>query len=773
MRKLFCFLFVLPVILSSCSSNDRDTYRLTITPVPQEAGSVTPANAEFDRNRSLEISATANEHWVFSRWEGDYEGTENPVVITIDSDKDIAAVFEKRDYPLTLLTDGEGQISERIVQQRTTEYPHGTTVELTAEPAMGWEFLRWEGDLDGNENPAIITIDGETEVTAVFSRIEYPLTINIVGEGEVDEEVIQMKTTDYPDGTVVQLTAIPEDEWAFSAWSGDASGADTTITITINEPKEVTATFLRTFLFTPIVQPEEGGEITPEGGRYVRDTSFEVTAEPNQGWRFTGWEGDFTGTTNPFSLTMNGNKTVVANFERLEFLLDITTEGEGIFTTSLLSGTETATGFLFGSEVEIQAFPQENWRFVGWGGDVDTTANPLTISIDDNLSIVAIFSIFEDGDGSEMDPYQISNAYQLQFMNHYLDANFLLVNDIDATTADTLNSGAGFNPVGSQSEPFTGSLNGNNYTIADLEIDRTGQMHSGLFGVIDDGRVENLALIDARITGGDRTGAIAGENRGEILNSYSNSGEIIGTDYTGGLAGINQGIIEDSYTSGTVDGNNYTGGLSGDNSGQITSSYFSGNVEGNDYTGGVSGSNNGTIFRAFASGTVDGNSEVGGLAGRNHNGGLIDESHASSSVNAVERVGGLVGSNGTGSPIIRNSYSRGRVTSTEPVVGGLVGNLGSTGLIEFSYSTGSVNGPGIAGGLIGLSSGTVEGSYWNSESSGQGDASGNSAEVEGATSLTTEQMQGEGASDEMSAFNWESIWMTTTTYPILIWQDNN
>ena len=773
MRKLICSLFVLLIILSSCGSNDRDTYRLTITPVPLEAGTVTPANAEFDRNRSLEISASANENWVFSEWEGDHTGTENPVIITMDSDKEIAAIFVKRDYPLTLLTEGEGRISERIVQQRTIEYPHGTTVELTAEPDMGWEFVQWEGDLQGDENPATISIEGETEVTAVFARIEYPLTINIVGEGDVDQEVIQMKTTDYPEGTVVQLTALPDDEWAFSEWSGDLSGTDTTATITIDEPKEVTATFLRTFVFTPIVQPEEGGEITPEGGRYVRDTTFEVTAEPNHGWRFTGWEGDFTGTVNPFSLTMNGNKTVVANFERLEFSLDISTEGEGIFTTTLISGVETAAGFLFGSEVELQAFPQENWRFVGWGGDADTTANPFVVTIDDNLSIVAKFSIFEDGDGSVLNPYEISNINQLQYMNRYLDANFVLVNDIDASIADTLNGGTGFEPVGTQAEPFTGSLNGNNYTITDLEMNRAEQMYTGLFGVIEGGKVENLALVDARITGGERTGAIAGENRGEILNSYSNSAEISGSSYTGGLVGINQGIIDDSYASGNVDGENYTGGLSGNNPGEISNSYFTGTLTGNDYSGGVAGSNSGTIFRSYATGLIGGNSDVGGLTGRNHNGGLIDEAYSSNTVSGVERVGGLVGSNGTGSPIIRNSYSRGAVNAEESIAGGLVGNFGNTALIEFSYSTGAVSGNGVVGGFIGLSSGTVEGSYWDSENSGETDASGNLAEVDGVTGLTTEQMQGEEAPEEMAAFDFETIWSTDSTYPILIWQDNN
>ena len=772
MRKILWISVLLSLLISACGSNDRDTYRLTITPVPQEAGTVTPTNAEFDRNRSLEISATANQNWVFSHWEGDHVGNQNPVIINMDSDKDIAAIFVKRDYPLTLLTEGEGSISERIIQQRTSDYPHGTMIELTAEPATGWEFERWKGDLEGNENPAEITIEGETEVTAVFTRIEYPLTITIIGEGNVLEEVVQMKTTDYPEGTIVQLTAVPEDEWAFSSWSGDVSGADTTITITIDEPKDITATFLRTFVFTPIVQPDGAGEINPEAGRYIRDTTFDVTAEPNRGWRFTGWQGDFTGTTNPFSLTMNGNKTVVANFERMEFTLDVSVEGNGIFTTSLLSGTETAAGFLFGSEIELQAFPEENWRFIGWQGDVDTTANPFTLTIDDNFSIIAVFSIFEDGDGSEGNPYQISNVNQLQFMNRYPDAHFILINDIDATAADTLNSNTGFQPVGTQAEPFTGSLNGNNYTISDLVINRPESTYTGLFGLIRDGSVENVSLIDAQITGGERTGTIAGENRGEILNSYANGTTVTGINYTGGITGLNAGLIDDSYASGEIDGNNYSGGVTGNNIGQITLSYFTGIVTGNDYTGGLSGNNSGTIFRSYATGSVDGNSEVGGLTGRNHDGGFVNESYSSSNVTAQERAGGLVGTNGTGSPVISNSFATGSITAVESA-GGLIGINGNTASVLYSYTVASVSAFTFAGGFAGISSGTIESSFWNTEVSGQEIATGTGGTVEGLTGLTTEEMQGENAPESMASFDWEGTWVTTNSYPILLWQADN
>ena len=367
-----------------------------MTATPEDGGTVTPADGEFEEDRSIEISASPNTHWVFNGWEGDHAGTDNPAVITMDSDKDIAAIFVKRDYPLTIniIDDDGGVVTERIVQQKTTDYPHGTVVELTAEPNTGWEFIGWEGDLDGDENPVEISVEGETEITALFERIEYPLIINIEGNGTVDEQVIEAKAKDYPFGTVVELTATAEENWIFDGWSGDLDGEESPVQITIDEAKEVTATFLRTFSLVTIVDPEEGGSITPEAGDYVRDTNLEVRATPaTEGWRFVNWEGDFTGgeLVNPFTLTMNGNKTIVANFERREYEIDIETEGEGEVTAALISGTETDKGYLYESEVELTAEPEENWHFVGWDGDLEGDENPQTLFMDSSKSVTALF----------------------------------------------------------------------------------------------------------------------------------------------------------------------------------------------------------------------------------------------------------------------------------------------------------------------------------------------------------------------------------------------
>jgi uncharacterized repeat protein (TIGR02543 family) len=58
---------------------------------------------------------------------------------------------------------------------------------------------------------------------------------------------------------------------------------------------------------------------SPDQAMYVENTNVELTAVPDVGYSFTGWSGDLTGTANPQSITMTGNKNVTANFAAIDY----------------------------------------------------------------------------------------------------------------------------------------------------------------------------------------------------------------------------------------------------------------------------------------------------------------------------------------------------------------------------------------------------------------------------------------------------------------------
>lgn len=268
-----------------------------------------------------------------------------------------------------------------------------------------------------------------------------------------------------------------------------------------------------------------------------------------------------------------------------------------------------------------------------------------------------VSAAFAGGDGTASDPYQISTLLQLKDMKNDLDANYILVNDIDASDTVNWDSGAGFVPVGTDNNRFTGTLNGNGFIITGLYINRPSTLYIGLFGYTSNCVIKNVALENAQVNGEECVGSLVGESvGGSIANSYA-TGSVSGGQYTGGLVGFYDGTISNSYTTCSVNGDgDEVGGLAGRNHySSISNSYASGSVSGDDETGALVGHNSGTISNSYATGSVSGGSGVGGLVGYNSgSSATISNSYTTGSVSGDEDVGGLVGFNPSGS--ISKSY---------------------------------------------------------------------------------------------------------------------
>jgi hypothetical protein len=115
-----------------------------------------------------------------------------------------------------------------------------------------------------------------------------------------------------------------------------------------------------------------------------------------------------------------------------------------------------------------------------------------------------------DGSGTSGDPYQISNCNELQEMKDDLSADYILVNDIDCAASNTWNSGAGYIPAGTSGSRFTGSLDGQNYSITDLFIDRGSTDFIGLFAYTNRATIENVRMADIDFTGRYHVAALIG-----------------------------------------------------------------------------------------------------------------------------------------------------------------------------------------------------------------------------------------------------------------------
>jgi len=202
-------------------------------------GTVDPSEGihSYYEGSTVTLTAIPDFGHEFDSWSGNLSGTSNPQDILMDTNKTVTANFtELPKYTLTTsATDGSISISE----PGETFY-EGTELTLTAIADTGYRFTAWGGDLSGTENPVILTMDGDKNITAGFEEMpSYALTLTAAnGSVSLDPE-----GGSYPEGTEVSLTATPDPGYEFSGWSGDVSGTTNPQTVTMNVDISITANF--------------------------------------------------------------------------------------------------------------------------------------------------------------------------------------------------------------------------------------------------------------------------------------------------------------------------------------------------------------------------------------------------------------------------------------------------------------------------------------------------------------------------------------------------
>lgn len=171
-----------------------------------------------------------------------------------------------------------------------------------------------------------------------------------------------------------------------------------------------------------------------------------------------------------------------------------------------------------------------------------------------------------EGEGTKLNPYQITNADQLKEITKDMSAYYVLANDID------LSGIASWEPIGTEENEFLGELDGQGYTIDHMTIEDDGLQDIGLFGYCGKyAKIRNINLTnvnvdidraaqDDKYESGDRkpcVGTIAGTvtKSGDYLNIFNctSSGNISVINccdvYVGGIVGLGGNISNCTNTN--------------------------------------------------------------------------------------------------------------------------------------------------------------------------------------------------------------------------------
>lgn len=143
-------------------------------------------------------------------------------------------------YSLILTASGRGTTDPSLGTHTCCEEEE---VTITAIPKTDFGFSHWSGDIPQGyetDNPLTITVDSDKSITANFVQLRCALNISADTGGTTDPSPGSYK---YDTGTQVSVTALPNGEYQFSGWTGDASGTTNPITVSMDSDKSITANF--------------------------------------------------------------------------------------------------------------------------------------------------------------------------------------------------------------------------------------------------------------------------------------------------------------------------------------------------------------------------------------------------------------------------------------------------------------------------------------------------------------------------------------------------
>ncbi|MBR0539572.1 MAG: T9SS type A sorting domain-containing protein [Bacteroidales bacterium] len=141
---------------------------------------------------------------------------------------------------------------------------------------------------------------------------------------------------------------------------------------------------------TVSANPTVGGTVTG-GGSYNQGANCTVTATANSGYTFTNWteNGTVVSTQANYTFTVNGNRTLVANFQAQPQSYTIT-----VSANPTNGGTVTGGGsYQQGQSCTVTATPATGFTFLRWtenGSQVSTNAS-YTFTVTGNRTLVAQF----------------------------------------------------------------------------------------------------------------------------------------------------------------------------------------------------------------------------------------------------------------------------------------------------------------------------------------------------------------------------------------------
>lgn len=458
-------------------------------------------------------------------------------------DLDLNAQWTLNIYSINYAISGINiaSIKDSVTMPTKTSYTYEEAYDLPMLSAPGYDFKGWK------ENDVIVSSialnsTGDRTFVAVFEPHLYTITMNDV-HGET-------KTKKYTVETGLSLASETRTStgYTFAGWKdafgntfegieiGDYSYGD----ITVNA-YWTTNTYSIAFNVSGInYQPVLDGLALPNKLSYTVEEALILPNYDIEGYVFNGWyEGSVKVTG--ISVGTTGDKVFTAKFTPLTYSITCYDDGTAINSFS----------YTIESSFELEPLPEGDYEFDSW---IDANGNKRTTVEQGSTGDIYLTALWK---GTEENPYLIYNVADLENISNRPYCSYKLMRDISLST---------WTPIGTASNPFTGTFDGNNHKITFNMLNNAGGYNSfGLFAYTGSNSLIKNLTIDGNIGNienrfaCDTIGSFVAYSYGDI-NNCTSLVQMYVTNYVetryvkcGGIVGDICGshIIDSSFGNGS------------------------------------------------------------------------------------------------------------------------------------------------------------------------------------------------------------------------------
>ncbi len=363
-------------------------YNLNINIIGNGTVTKSPELALYDSATTVTLTANPSTGYRFGSWNGDVSGSENPISVVMNSEKNITATFLQNTFIITATAGTNGTITP----SGDVSVAYGANQSFTITPNTGYHIADVVVDQISVGAVVSYTFTNVTTTHAIstsFAINTYTITSSAGSNGSIS-----------PSGSVVvnygstqTFTITPNSCYHVDSVLVDGvnQGAITSYTFTNVIANHAIRSVYAINQYTITASAGVNGTISPSGTVNLNCGSNQTfTISPNTGYHVDSVivDGTTQGALTSYAFNnVTANHTITAKFAINTYTLTVNA------TNGSVTKNPNQSTYNYGTSVQLTATPATGYSFVNWSGDLTGSTNPASITMNANKTVTANFAL--------------------------------------------------------------------------------------------------------------------------------------------------------------------------------------------------------------------------------------------------------------------------------------------------------------------------------------------------------------------------------------------